>query len=73
MKHWNYHRTEARTRKELDSLLDECGRNCWELVHVERIIEMKESVAKSELRKQLPSLPMPVETWVLFFKQPIEG
>ena len=67
MRRWQHHRAEARSRKELDDLLDECGRNCWELVQVERIIEM----VKPGKKIAGISVPDPLETWVLFFKRSI--
>jgi hypothetical protein len=74
MKQWRYHRVEARTREQLDLLLDECGRNCWELVHVEKVIALKqEGATTSKTRNSVPAIPTPIECWLLFFKQAIQG
>lgn len=36
---WNYHIVKVHTEEELFTMLKECGRNCWELVHIEHTIE----------------------------------
>jgi hypothetical protein len=52
----------------MDELLDECGRNLWELVHVERIVESHSDGSMTDALSE----PTPVESWMLFFKQLVE-
>jgi hypothetical protein len=54
----------------MDAMLEECGRNGWELVHVGRVLEEQE---KGDTRAEAVSEPKASESWMLFFKQPVEG
>ena len=67
---WRYHRVEVKMREQMDATLDECGRNGWELVHVGRVLEEQE---KGDTRAEAVSEPKASESWMLFFKQPVEG
>ena len=55
-------------------MLEECGRNCWELVHIEHTTETpKMGPVKEQLQEKLGFTPKSAETWLLVFKQSIEG
>jgi hypothetical protein len=70
MKRWRHHRVEVTMRAQMDAMLDECGRNGWELVHVERVVEEQE---KGDTVTEALSERKVTESWMFFFKQPVEG
>jgi hypothetical protein len=70
MMRWRHHRVEVKTREQMDAMLDECGRNGWELVHVGRVLEEQEN---GDTMTEALSEPKASESWMLFFKQLVEG
>jgi hypothetical protein len=70
MRKWRHHRVEVKTWEQMDAMLDECGRNGWELVHVGRVLEGQE---KDDTMTEALSEPTSTESWMLYFKQPVEG
>lgn len=70
MRKWRHHRVEVKTWEQMDAMLDECGRNGWELVHVGRVLEDQE---KDDTMTEALSEPKSTESWMLYFKQPVEG
>jgi hypothetical protein len=54
----------------MDAMLDECGRNGWELVYVGRVPEEEKN---GDTMTEALSEPKATESWMLFFKQPVEG
>jgi hypothetical protein len=74
MQKWKYLQIEYADEGQMLEHINSLGREGWELIHVEHKVEMKHDTAvKAKLRTQLPSIAMPVEAWILFFKQPIES
>ena len=70
MMRWRHHRVEVKTREQMDAMLDECGRNGWELVHVGRVLEEQE---KGDPMTEALSESKATESWMLFFKQSVES
>ena len=68
MKTWRHYRAQAGTRERLDEVLDERGSNGWELVHIERIVEMHQNDAMTDALSE----PKAFESWLLFFKQAMD-
>jgi len=65
---------KVHSEEELITMLEECGRNCWELVHIEHTTETpKMGPVKEQLQEKLGFTPKSAETWLLVFKQSIEG
>ena len=67
---WRHHRVEVKMREQMDAMLDECGRNGWELADVGRVPEEERN---GDTMTEALSEPKATESWMLFFKQPVEG
>ena len=69
MTKWKHRRIEVQTRQQMDENLEEFGQNHWELVHIERILELHSDGSMTDALSE----PKTVESWMLFFKQQVEG